>query len=119
MRRTMASLSLVMSLPLLGNARSISTNKDRLLTIAVQGQVAPAQPARAYAVTWDGRPKIRIDPNASTAYYLGIRVRPRSWHGLTGLSLTSLLIEPVAAPAPFAVAAVNAAARGSSAPPSR
>ncbi|MBM3791979.1 MAG: DUF4438 domain-containing protein, partial [Acidobacteria bacterium] len=38
----------------------ISTNKDKLLTLAVQGQIAPAQPARAYAVTWDGKPKMMV-----------------------------------------------------------
>jgi hypothetical protein len=40
--------------------RTIATNKDRLLTIAVQGQVAAAQPARAYVTTWDGKPKMAI-----------------------------------------------------------
>lgn len=41
-------------------AQAISTNKDKLLTIAVQGQIAPAQPARGYSVTWDGKPKMAI-----------------------------------------------------------
>ncbi len=39
---------------------SISTNKDKLLTLAVQGRVAPAQPARSYITTWDGKPKMAI-----------------------------------------------------------
>jgi len=40
--------------------RVISTNKDKLITIAVLGQIAPAQPARAYVPTWDGKPKMAI-----------------------------------------------------------
>jgi len=42
------------------NPQSISTNKERLLTMAVQGQIAPPQPARSYTVTWDGKPKMMI-----------------------------------------------------------
>jgi hypothetical protein len=41
-------------------AQGISTNKDKLLTLAVQGQIAPAQPARSYITTWDGKPKMAI-----------------------------------------------------------
>ena len=40
--------------------KSISTNKDKLLTLAVQGQIAPAQPSRSYTTTWDGKPKMAI-----------------------------------------------------------
>ncbi len=40
--------------------QSVSTNRDRVLTIAVQGQVAPAQPTRGYVVTWDGKPKLAV-----------------------------------------------------------
>jgi hypothetical protein len=40
--------------------QAVSTNKEKLLTIAVQGQIAPPQPARSYATTWDGRPKMMI-----------------------------------------------------------
>ena len=39
---------------------AISTNKDKVLTIAVQGQVAAAQPARYYLTTWDGKPKMGL-----------------------------------------------------------
>lgn len=39
---------------------AISTNKDRLLTIAIQGEVAPAEPSRSYVTTWDGKPKMAI-----------------------------------------------------------
>jgi len=38
----------------------ISTNKDKLLTIAVQGQIAPAEPSTSYITTWDGKPKMAI-----------------------------------------------------------
>lgn len=38
----------------------ISTNRDKLLTIAVQGHIAPAEPARSYTTTWDGKPKMAI-----------------------------------------------------------
>ncbi len=38
----------------------ISTNKAKLLTIAVQGQVAHPQPSRGYITTWDGKPKMAI-----------------------------------------------------------
>jgi hypothetical protein len=41
-------------------AQAIKTNKDKVLTIAVQGQIAPAQPASAYITTWDGKPKEAI-----------------------------------------------------------
>ncbi len=38
----------------------IKTNKDKLLTLAVQGRIAPAEPASSYATTWDGKPKMTI-----------------------------------------------------------
>lgn len=34
------------------------TNKDKLLTMAVQGKITPAQPERSYITTWDGKPKM-------------------------------------------------------------
>jgi len=40
--------------------QAITTNKTRLLTIAVQGQVAHPQPSRNYVTTWDGKPKLAI-----------------------------------------------------------
>jgi hypothetical protein len=40
--------------------QSITTNKEKVLTLAVQGQIAPAQAARSYATTWDGKPKVAI-----------------------------------------------------------
>ncbi len=38
----------------------ISTNKDKVLSIAVKGQIAPTEPARSYTTTWDGKPKMAI-----------------------------------------------------------
>ncbi|NTV80819.1 MAG: DUF4438 domain-containing protein, partial [Candidatus Aminicenantes bacterium] len=40
--------------------QALSTNRASILTIAVQGQIAPAQPSRGYIVTWDGRPKLAV-----------------------------------------------------------
>ncbi len=40
--------------------QTISTNKDRVLTVAIQGQVAAAQPSRGYLVTTEGKPKTAI-----------------------------------------------------------
>ena len=42
------------------SGQAISTNKDQCLTIAVQGQIAPAEPSRGYTTTWDGKPKMAI-----------------------------------------------------------
>jgi hypothetical protein len=43
-----------------GKSQAIATNKDRLLTLAVQGQIAPAEPATSYTTTWDGKSKMAI-----------------------------------------------------------
>ena len=43
-----------------GQGKPIATNKDKLLTLAVQGQIAPAEPGRSYSTTWDGKPKMAI-----------------------------------------------------------
>jgi hypothetical protein len=42
------------------DSTAITTNKDKLLTLAVQGEIAPASPSRGYNVTWDGKPKMAI-----------------------------------------------------------
>jgi len=60
MKKLTVAAFAVLFLPLTARAQGISTNKDKLLTLAVQGQIAPAQPARGYAVTWDGKPKMMI-----------------------------------------------------------
>lgn len=36
----------------------IKTNKDKLITLAVSGEVVPAQLERTYETTWDGRSKL-------------------------------------------------------------
>ena len=41
-------------------AGQIKTNKDKLLTIAVQGKVAPTKVATSYTTTWDGKAKLAI-----------------------------------------------------------
>lgn len=38
----------------------VVTNKDKLLTIAVRGRIAPAEPSPSYLTTWDGKPKMAI-----------------------------------------------------------
>lgn len=38
----------------------VKTNKGKLLTLAVQGEVASAQPQYGYGVTWNGQPKTII-----------------------------------------------------------
>jgi hypothetical protein len=43
-----------------GKSQAIATNKDKLLTLAVQGQIAPAEPSTSYTTTWDGKPKMAI-----------------------------------------------------------
>ncbi|MFC1726599.1 DUF4438 domain-containing protein [candidate division KSB1 bacterium] len=40
--------------------QGIITNKEKVLTIAVQGQIAPAEPSRSYITTWDGKPKMAV-----------------------------------------------------------
>lgn len=41
-------------------SQAIKTNKDKVITIAVQGKIAPAQPSSSYITTWDGKPKMAI-----------------------------------------------------------
>lgn len=43
-----------------GQDTLLSTNKEKLLTIAVQGKIAPAEPSTSYTTTWDGKPKMAI-----------------------------------------------------------
>ena len=38
----------------------VKTNKDKLLKIAVQGQIAPTKVATSYTTTWDGKAKLAI-----------------------------------------------------------
>ena len=41
-------------------AQSIQTNKDKCLTLAVTGEIAPAALTRGYTTTWDGKSKMAI-----------------------------------------------------------
>jgi hypothetical protein len=50
-------LFLSITLSVVGQLR---TNKDKLLTIAVQGKVAPTKIANSYSTTWDGKAKLAI-----------------------------------------------------------
>jgi hypothetical protein len=38
----------------------IATNKERLITLAVHGEIVPAQVNRQYEATWNGRAKLCI-----------------------------------------------------------
>ena len=51
-------------------SETIRTNRDRLVVMAVKGQVAHPQPSRYYLTTWDGRPKMAIGV-AGINYTLG------------------------------------------------
>jgi hypothetical protein len=59
----MIGLALVLSSTIYGadiKPIPISTNKDKVLTLAVQGKIAPSAPSRSYTTTWDGKPKMAI-----------------------------------------------------------
>ncbi|HOW84382.1 MAG TPA: DUF4438 domain-containing protein [Candidatus Aminicenantes bacterium] len=40
--------------------QTVATNRDKVLVIAVQGQIAAAQPSRGYLTTWDGKSKMAV-----------------------------------------------------------
>lgn len=60
--------------------QTIATNRDKVLTIAVQGQIAPAQPSRGYVVTWDGKPKLAVGTGGIN-YNLRLGDRVFGWAG--------------------------------------
>jgi hypothetical protein len=78
MKRILVCMLMILSLPIIGRTQGLSTNKDKLLVIAVQGQIAPAQPARSYGVTWDGKPKVMIGTGGIN-YNLRIGDRVFGW----------------------------------------
>jgi len=41
-------------------SQAIKTNKDKVITIAIQGKIAPAQPSSLYITTWEGKLKMAI-----------------------------------------------------------
>ncbi len=56
----------------------VTTNKDKLLTIAVQGKIAPAEPSRGYVTTWNGKPKMAIGTGGIN-YNLKLREKVFGW----------------------------------------
>lgn len=58
----------------------ITTNKDKVLVTAVQGKVAPPQPSRGYAVTWDGKPKMAVGTGGIN-YNLKVGDKVFGWAG--------------------------------------
>jgi hypothetical protein len=60
--------------------QKISTNKDKLLAIAVQGQIAPARPGTSYITTWNGKPKMAIGMGGIN-YNLKIGDKVFGWAG--------------------------------------
>ena len=61
MKRRILFLSLALLLIFTLNATGqVKTNKDKLLTIAVQGKIAPTKVATSYTTTWDGKSKLAI-----------------------------------------------------------
>ncbi len=58
----LACLAMALPTTLMGRDQNqpITTNKDKLLTIAAQGEIAPAEPSRGYTTAWDGTPKMMI-----------------------------------------------------------
>jgi hypothetical protein len=59
--------------------QTIATNRDSLLTVAVQGQIAAAQ-TRGYIATWDGRPKLAFG-SGGINYNLRLGDRVFGWAG--------------------------------------
>jgi hypothetical protein len=62
------------------SSQTIATNRDKVLTIAVHGQIAPAQPSRGYVVTWDGKPKLAVGTGGIN-YNLRLGDRVFGWAG--------------------------------------
>lgn len=61
MKKVYLFLTLVLFLIFSFNLQAqVPTNKDTLLTIAVQGKVAPSKVATSYTTTWDGKAKLAI-----------------------------------------------------------
>jgi len=61
-------------------AKPVATNKAKLLTLAVQGQVSHAQPSRSYVTTWDGKPKMAVG-TAGINYNLKLGDKVFGWAG--------------------------------------
>lgn len=59
-KKNLLLILFLLSIFALNNYGQVTTNKDKLLTIAVQGKVAPTKIATSYITTWDGKPKLAI-----------------------------------------------------------
>ena len=60
--------------------QTVATNRDKVLVVAIQGQVAAAQPSRGYVVTWDGKPKLAVGTGGIN-YNLHLGDRVFGWAG--------------------------------------
>ncbi|MBN1222559.1 MAG: DUF4438 domain-containing protein [Candidatus Aminicenantes bacterium] len=60
------------------SGKPIVTNKDKVLMIAVQGRIEPAEPNLSYTTTWDGKPKRAIGIGGIN-YNLGIGDKIFGW----------------------------------------
>jgi len=56
----------------------VKTNKDKLLTIAVQGKIAPTNVSTSYTTTWDGKSKLAIGEGGIN-YNLQLGVKIFGW----------------------------------------
>ncbi len=61
-----------------GRTKPVATNKAKLLTLAVQGQIGHSQPSRSYTITWDGKAKMAVGTGGMN-YNLKIGDRIFGW----------------------------------------
>ena len=73
--------------------QSIATNRDKVLVIAVQGQIAPAQVSRGYVATWDGKAKLAVGTGGIN-YNLRLGDRVFGWAG-TDRATVGVAVEAV------------------------
>ena len=76
---TFIFLATALLIPAQPAPQTIATNKDSILTVAVQGQIAAAQ-TRGYIATWDGRPKLAFG-SGGINYNLRLGDRVFGWAG--------------------------------------
>jgi len=76
---TLIFLATALLTPAQPEPQTLVTNMDRLLTVAVQGQIAAAQ-TRGYIATWDGRPKLAFG-SGGINYNLRLGDRVFGWAG--------------------------------------
>ena len=73
--------------------QSIATNRDKVLVVAVQGQIAPAQVSRGYVATWDGKAKLAVGTGGIN-YNLRLGDRVFGWAG-TDRATVGVAVEAV------------------------